>query len=107
MTVSEEERDTAWMKEDRRGARSRNGSGSSSDSSEWEPTGPGSPTNTGLLNVVIYITCESTYSEYECVRKQSVLTSKCVREDLMEDTQTPKRQTSVFFRPIKFISRFD
>lgn len=46
-TASEAERDSAVMKVDRRGSTSRNGSVSSSASSEWGPTGPASHTNTG------------------------------------------------------------
>lgn len=46
-TASEEERGPARMKADRRGPTSRSGSVSSSGSSEWGPTGPGSLINTG------------------------------------------------------------
>lgn len=47
VTASELERDPAWMKADRRGSTSRNGSVSSSASSEWGPTAPASRINTG------------------------------------------------------------
>lgn len=46
-TASEEERGPVRMKADRRGPTSRSGSVSSSASSEWGPTGPGSLINTG------------------------------------------------------------
>lgn len=54
-TASEGERDTAWMKADRRGSRSRNGSVSSSGSSEWGPTAPASHINTGEFVIMIII----------------------------------------------------
>lgn len=51
MIASEVEMDPEWMKVDRRGSRSRNGSASSSGSLEWGPTAPASHINTGDLNL--------------------------------------------------------